>query len=218
MRTQERAALAALFCLLALLHPVARAQGDAPVPRPEVKVGDRWSYQRVDYDSGRVFGRYTMEVAFAERGVIHVVTTRAKKLEERDNTFTSDWNAVATDGRVFNPHTGLLRFPLRVGDSYRTQFEAAILKKSGRASNDRQVKVVGWEEVEVPAGKFRALKIVAEGSFQRLDNASSGTSRNVIWYVPEVRRWVKMVGENRPIGRGGRGEHTGEELLDYELK
>ena len=208
-----------IAALLLLAVPAwCAAQADVPVPRPEVKVGDRWSYQRVDYDSGRVFGRYTMEVVFAERGVIHVVTTRAKKLEEGDNTFTADWNAVSTDGRVFNPHTGLLRFPLRVGDGYRTQFETGILKKGGRSSNDRQVKVVGWEDVEVPAGKFRALKIVAEGSFQRLDTVSSGTSRNVIWYVPEVRRWVKMTGENRPIGRGGRGEHTGEELLDYKLK
>ena len=209
-----RKALALLFLLPAL----CAAQGEAPLPRPEVKVGDRWSYQRVDYDTGRVFGKYVLEVVFAERGVIHVVTTRTKKMEEGDNTFTADWNAVSTDGRVFNPHTGLLRFPLRVGDSYGTQFETALLKKGGRASNDRQVKVVGWEDVEVPAGKFRALKIVAEGSFQRLDNVSSGTSRNVIWYVPAVRRWVKMVGENRPIGRGGRGDHTGEELLDYKLK
>jgi hypothetical protein len=207
-------ALAALLALPAL----CAAQADAPVPRPEVKVGDRWSYQRVDYDTGRVFGKYVLEVAFAGRGVIHVVKTRARKLEEGDNTFTADWNAVSTDGRVFNPHSGLLRFPLRIGDSYSTTFDAAILKKQGSARNERQVKVIGWEEVTVPAGKFRALKIVAEGHFQRLDTRSSGNARNVIWYVPEVRRWVKMVGESRPLGRGGAGEHTGEELLDYKLK
>jgi hypothetical protein len=206
------------FAALLALPALCAAQADAPVPRPEVKVGDRWSYQRVDYDTGRVFGKYVLEVAFAGRGVIHVVKTRARKLEEGDNTFTADWNAVSTDGRVFNPHSGLLRFPLRIGDSYSTTFDAAILKKQGSARNERQVKVIGWEEVTVPAGKFRALKIVAEGHFQRLDTRSSGNARNVIWYVPEVRRWVKMVGESRPLGRGGAGEHTGEELLDYKLK
>ena len=50
-----------------------------------------------------------------------------------------------------------------------------------------------------------------------LGGIGSGDSRNVIWYVPEVKRWVKFMSETRPIGRG-RGEHSAEELLDYEVQ
>jgi hypothetical protein len=96
--------------------------------------------------------------------------------------------------------------------------------KGWKARNERQVDVIGWEDVTVPAGKFRALKIVSDGRFERTSDAMRGTSRNVIWYVPEVRRWVKLTLENRSdsakgkVKGKGRGEHTGEELVAYELK
>ncbi|HVJ13211.1 MAG TPA: hypothetical protein VNC62_16680, partial [Burkholderiales bacterium] len=53
--------------------------------------------------------------------------------------------------------------------------------------------VVGWEEIEVPAGKFRALKVHAEGTYQRLDRPNAGWARNTFWYVPTVKRWVKSL-------------------------
>jgi hypothetical protein len=85
-------------------------------------------------------------------------------------------------------------------------------------------RVVGWEDVEVPAGKFKALKIEAEGSWsgeiapQTTASAASqagalGTTAVVqtvnvkaetvtgrlyqaYWYAPEVKREVKSVEEN----------------------
>ena len=63
-------------------------------------------------------------------------------------------------------------------------------------------------------------KIVSEGPYQRIDNTfASGVARNVIWYVPEVKRWVKMTLESRPqSGRGRGGEFTGEELVAYRVQ
>ena len=189
------------------------------VPRPEVKVDDSWTYRRMDYDANQPRGLYTMRAVFAERGVIQMVSTYGRKEGEVDTTYTADWNAVTTVGRVFNPHTGWFRFPLQVGDSYKASFETIVPKKEANSRHQRDVKVVGWEEITVPAGRFRALKIVSEGHFQRIDNTRiSGTSRNVIWYVPEVKRWVKITLENRPqTGRGG-GEFTGEELVGYKVQ
>jgi len=205
-----RAAAAAL-----LFSGACGAQPEAPVARPEVKVGDRWTYQRMDYDARQARGKYEMEVVFAERGVIQVVSAQKNKGGEIDTTYTSEWNAVTVPGRVFNPHTGWFRFPLQVGATYEAAFEAIMPKKGVQSRNQRRVRVVGWEEVTVPAGKFRALKLISEGEFQRLDG-KSGTSRNVIWYVPEVKRWVKNTLENR--GGRGPGEHTGEELLEYRIQ
>jgi hypothetical protein len=208
----KRAALAALFSFFAAF---ACAQ---EVARPDVRVGDRWTYQRMDYDAGKSRGRYEMRVVFAERGVIQVVNTSQGKAEEVDATFTAEWNAVTSAGRVFNPHTGWFRFPLRIGDGWQSSFETILPKKQATSRNERSVKVVGWEEVVVPAGKFRALKVVADGGYQGLENTSrAGTARNTIWYVPAIKRWVKIINENRPSGRGA-GEHFGEELVDYKLQ
>jgi hypothetical protein len=207
-------ALAALSLILFL--PCA-AQAEAPVPRPDVKVGDRWTYRRMDYEANRSRGNYEMHVVFAERGVIQVVTDQ--RSGETDTTYTSDWNAVTLPGRVFSPHTGWLIFPLRSGASYRAAFEVVQLKRDHKVRHEYQVKVMGWEEVTVPAGKFRALKVESEGSFQRADDAFvSGKARSVIWYAPEVRRWVKMTREERPNRRRGGGDHSGEELVEYKLQ
>lgn len=205
-----------VLAALLLLVPVL---GGAQVPRPDVKVGDSWTYRRMDYDAGQPRGLYVMRVVFAARGVIQVVSAYGRKEGEVDTTYTEDWNAVTTVGRVFNPHTGWFKFPLQVGDTYKAAFEVIVPKKEASSRQERDVKVVGWEEVDVPAGKFRALKIVSEGHFQRIDNTHlGGTSRNVIWYVPEVKRWVKITLENRPTTGRGKGEFTGEELVGYKVQ
>lgn len=186
-----------------------------------MKVGDRWTYRRMDYNAAKALGTYETQVVFAQRGVIQLVGTGKSQDEEVDTTYTADWNAVSTAARVFYPHTGWFKFPLQVGDSYKAAYETVIPKKDIKARTERQVTVVGWEDVVVPAGKFRALKIVSEGRFQRFETSTrSGASRNVIWYVPEVRRWVKLTRETRLLaGKSkGRGEHAGEELVAYRLQ
>jgi hypothetical protein len=190
------------------------------VPRPDVKVGDSWTYRRMNYDANRPGDIFTMSVVFAERGVIQAVSLYGKKKGEVDTTYTADWNPVSSASRVFNPHTGWFRFPLRVGDTYKASYEAIEPRTKGSWRAEREVKVVGWEEVVVPAGNFRALKIVSEGQYRRTDVFGSGTSRIVIWYVPEIKRWAKRTGESRPTSAGakGKGEYTGEELVDYRLQ
>jgi hypothetical protein len=104
--------------------------------------------------------------------------------------------------------------------------------------------VVGYESVEVPAGKFNALKIEAEGRWtaeleptqtvvqgaesnsagtsitsqtqKTADKTVSGRTYKAFWYVPEVRRWVKSVEEY--YGSGGvRNERYTGELESFKL-
>ena len=110
--------------------------------------------------------------------------------------WTSDWNSVQSvlgEG-VINPDTGFFKFPLQIGDSYNTSFEIAFPQRgSVRIRREYTVKVVGWEEVLVPAGRFRALRLEAEGTYQRLDAPGRGRLRSAFWYAPEAKRWVKNI-------------------------
>jgi hypothetical protein len=212
----KRAAAAALFSFSLCLPELAAAQAEA-VAKPAVKVGDRWTYRRMDYRQNRPAGEYTIRAVFADRGVIQIVGVGKGSATEVDTTYTDEWNAVSTRERIFDPHTGWLRFPLRPGDSYPTKFESRAPKKgAAHFTQERTVRVLGWEEVVVPAGKFRALKVESAGRFQRLDQKGGGQARNVIWYVPEVRRWVKLVLETRTPR--GVVEHSGEELVSFQLQ
>jgi hypothetical protein len=99
-------------------------------------------------------------------------------------------------------------------------------------------KVVGWEDVTVPAGTFHALKIEDDGTWDavvapsvntlaggRVDaqgstavaqanrvqaHAVSGRLYKAFWYAPSVKRWVKSV-EEFYSASGQRNEaHTGQ--------
>lgn len=193
------------------------------IPRPDVKVGDSWTYR--PYDANQPRGKYTMRVVSAEQGVIQAVASWQGG--EWNATYTADWNAVKLGKRQsFNPHIGLFKFPLQVGETYSAGFHSiATIQMHGRTAqmegrNDLTVKVVGWEEVVVPAGKFRALRIVSEGSLNRTDTPrpTMRQLRHLVWYVPEIKRWAKMTIENQPLGPGFSGMYSGEELLAYALK
>jgi hypothetical protein len=105
--------------------------------------------------------------------------------------------------------------------------------------------VVGMESVEVPAGRFLATKIEAQGlcTNELLSTASNvaqgaqtspanaavalnlrktpgattqGNLYKAIWYVPEIKRWVKSVEEFYDAG-GNLSERQEEQLESSEL-
>ena len=210
----KRAAAAALFSFLLLSSGAASAQAAVkPVARPEVKADDRWIYRRSDYRAKPPVHLYELQVSFVDARAIHTVLVRQGKRRESDATWTPEWNGVVSvDDGVVEVDQGLLRFPLAVGDAY----EAAWQMRRARvgaflARHERTVKVVGWEDVEVPAGRFRALKIEASGVWRRLDKQTSGWARNTVWYVPQAKRWVKTLYEDA-------SGKVGEELVFYVVQ
>lgn len=183
-----RRALAGFLCIVAL--GAAGADDDAPVLWPQVRVGDRWTYRLTDQASVKI---YDLKVTFVGQDAIQAVSTIRGTDQEIDTTWTAEWNAVndRLTGSFF-PESGLLRFPLKPGRRYTSEYEVARprTRDSFRAKNTLEVSVVGWQEVTVPAGTFRALKIDAPGTYERLDVRRRGPLHVTLWYAPEVRRWV----------------------------
>ena len=184
----QKAAAAAFFAFCA-----SAAAQDAV--KPAVKVDDRWVYRRTDPRAKPPTIVYELRVSFVDARTIHTVIERQGGQRDSDATWTPEWNNVVSgDGTVFAQGKGLLQFPLSAGREYPAAWENQRPRTGAfHVKHERKVKVVGWEEVEVPAGKFRALKLQAEGSYRRLDKPNSGWARNTYWYVPEVKRWVKSV-------------------------
>jgi hypothetical protein len=210
----------AAFFLLLLVPGLCAAQADAPVARPAVKAGDRWTYNLMDYWSNRVTGTREWVVTAATDMIIQAVVTEPGK-PEYDESFTPEWNGVSTALGTYLPDTGLLIFPLRTGARYDAEFEMIFgPQRNWRSKHSRKVHVVGWEEIAVPAGKFRVLKIVAGGSFQRLDTSMAGTATWTVWYSPEVKRWVKFLIEDDILVGFPRGPNNkfGLELVSYKVQ
>jgi hypothetical protein len=71
-------------------------------------------------------------------------------------------------------------------------------------------KATGWEVVDVPAGKFKAL---------RLEYQRSGSNRNAacesVWYAPDAKLVVKRI-QSRPGAQRSR-DITTTELVSYKF-
>ena len=189
------------------------AQGEVPVATPAVKVDDRWIYRRTDHRVKPPTHLYELRVSFVDSRAIHTVLARQGKPRESDATWTPEWNGVVSvDDGVVEIERGMLQFPLSVGQGYTAAWRMRRPRAgSFHARHERNVKVIGWEHVDVPAGRFRALRIEAHGMWHRLDRGTSDWASNTVWYAPQVRRWVKSVYEDK-------NGKVGEELVFYVIQ
>jgi hypothetical protein len=187
----KRAAAVALF----VFCTAGIAQDHAVVAKPDVKVDDRWVYRHTDKRRKPPSAIYELRVSFVDSRAIHAVVEQQGRRRETDATWTPEWNAVvAPDEGVVDVEKGVLQFPLSPGRQYAAAWEMRRPRAGAfHVRHERKVNVVGWEDIEVPAGKFRALKVQADGHFRRLDKVTSDEARNTYWYVPQVKRWVKHV-------------------------
>ena len=137
-------------------------------------------------------------------------------------------------------------FPLKPGKSWTVDYtEINPNRVHTREQFHLVYAVKDWEEVTVPAGKFKALKVEADGDWiadvpARMSAAAgghvdvnnslsiAGTSRQgpqtftghlykAVWYVPEVGRWVKSV-EEAFDANGERNERLTTILESYTFK
>ena len=192
----------------------AAISGGALVPKP----GDHWVYKLTDRDYTVVRERkYTFRVES-----VTDTSIQARTGSKTWFRFTPDWNLTANtpgDGieRKFDPPVPVFSFPLEPGKTWQGKYRNT--RGDGRVfDNDRSVTVEGWEQVTVPAGTFKALKVSSLTYYRRVDGGGSGGGRIVFnyWYVPEVGRPVRM--EDVNIGNNGivHQDYTSE-LISYKL-
>ena len=173
-----------------------------PIPlvdsSPELRPGDRWVYE---WKSGKDSGTKTVEMI--EIKEVNKVQFYVVKIDEVDHYYyTRDlhWAASVRDSKVESrmvPPQPWFVWPLEVGRkwTHRGTFEGL----EGKTQHNDGFAVIAAETVEVPAGRFRALKVVRETDRRDSD---------LYWYAPEVRWYVKW------IGRRGEVEFQ-EQLREY---
>jgi len=195
------------------------AQGQESVDRPHVNVGDSWTYKstsfnvRDPHDDPKVdkTDQYTFEVT----------ATSQSELKGSWGTYDTDWNLKKRGVSSYDPAEVIFRFPLKAGERFKNSYKRTHGPSNSTRTEVVDIKAMGWEEVDVPAGKFRALRISVFGtSFETKENGRPTITdrfRKQIWYVPSVKRWVKRSYEGR--GTDGRLSYiTDEVLVEVKLK
>lgn len=156
------------------------------------KVGDSWTYKVTVRDYGNVSERRVTNIVGAVTDTeIHFGTKRVSA------RFDHDWNVLYSmprDGieRKFEPRIPLFSFPLEPGKVWQGKYRMS--RSDGRVYDyDMSVTAVGWEDVTVPAGTFKALKLSSVNWYRRSDGGGTAAGRIAVnrWYVPEMKRFVK---------------------------
>lgn len=178
-----RSALSVTFvlaCSAAIAQDVVNA--------PHVSVGDYWTYQ-VQFNGTVRSERHSILRADNE---IHVHTGG-----QRVTVYKGAWTMIAVRRKADNsviftltPGHKSIPFPLGVGD--KSSQVTTIRNEESRESTRRRSTwtVLGWEDVTVPAGTFRTVRLER----REVDVIAGGESNETfatIWYSPDTRRFVQ---------------------------
>lgn len=217
-----RVATALLLPALVLLHRVDAADAERAL-KPLVAPGDTWTYRTT---RPRAVELETITVTTVSESTDSIQAdvdqrpdgTAPNPEPDRTGVWTREWNSKVLSrpgigvGTVLRPHGAVFRFPMKVGDEYETAYELTTSTKSGPGPTyriRRTTKVVRWEEVVLPAGRFKTIVIESEGMAQEVGGGAWPMSVT-LWYAPEVRRQVKYQQRGWP-------NDSESELLSYKL-
>ena len=201
------------------------------VEAPIWNVGDKWVFDRegpmevtgrdaqcyaVQF-SGGIFRKDASGIALFERSTLNV-----KYMLERDQR---------KEYRGFRKK--ILNFPLTLGKQWKDLYQRDEYAGTGwtgtrygsrvEVEYQETFRVLAWEEVEVRAGKFKAIKLeykIETSWHGGMGWVSAGESKASYWYSPEVKNFVKCQYEKGYTEalteeKGGREDW---ELVSYELK
>ena len=212
---------------LASFPALAMAQDASSVAKPALHVGDTWIINRtLQKGSGNFAQQRTIQTVdrLDSDGMLIGTRLDGSPLAPQENMIGLDWSLRLLIKDEEKTTAKPLNFPMHVGDDWISEWTDP--RRSGNqltAHFKRTYKVVGWEDVTVPAGTFHALKIESKGTAEAtmvvptvvggavaaipgsattVSHAQQGgvgmlriTTFSVEYYAPEVRYFVKEVEE-----------------------
>lgn len=202
-RTSRRRLIAAgvavpLASLVAACAGTPGTRDGPPVPAPNLRRGDRWTYRARDGFRDPVVWDETREVVSADASGIAIRVTQ--KGPRVDSVRVERWTGPGTlasgalldnELRAFAPPLERWRYPLTGGQSW--SLFAANTRPDGRSGTINYYATVGgWSTIATPAGSFEAVGVRV---LVRLDDEEFWRSETICnhlyWYAPAVGATVR---------------------------
>lgn len=218
------------------------------VVAPALKAGDSWVYVDTVETGPQGWSRKTVTVT-VERvdGDSMLVANRQEGSTQPavEHLVGLDWSRTRDVNGKQQMVNRPLAFPLTQGKKWHIEYtEANPNRQHSSETIGDDYAVVGWEDVQVPAGSFKAVKIEAQGQWSAIvapgvttdahgqvnangalsvsqsqitrPHTVSGRLYKAFWYVPEQKRFVKSV-EEYYDSKGVRSSRYTEELQSSKL-
>jgi hypothetical protein len=143
------------------------AQEQEAAPAPSFRVGDSWVFEITTQKGANGFSQVKLDDTVErvdETTMVVGVKADGAPSGYVDRVVGLDWSKRQLVGGEEATTTRPFAFPMKPGDTWTVDY-VDPLRRGAQISDHvhRRYKVVGWQDVTVPAGTFRALKVVAEG-------------------------------------------------------
>lgn len=216
-KARQLGALAVLLSICGAALP--QDQPPSRVEMPGIKIGDSWTYNRLDGWTGLKQYSYVTVVTSVNEQEIRTQSGPTSNHATSSTTYDKNFNHMVTERgdekNITDPFYPHYSFPLKVGKTW--EQEMTFTRPSRKGVSWLRGEVLGWEEVNVPAGKFKALKIEVGGAYRLLWQGRNDAGRiaDTIWYAPEVKTVVKRNYET--FWYTMKTAHDVYELVEYKV-
>jgi hypothetical protein len=208
-RTAARLAVVLAQSSLAIAAEIAE--------QPIWNINDSWTYARTAHADAQTHiterSRYSLVVR-AKTQEYYTVEYSSSDSDGKPSQALQYWS-MATNFVNRGGSGGKLQeflwytWPLTVGKTWETRWFHPTVGEAPWTA-----KVRGWEDITVPAGTFRALRIELENScYYNSVDAGMCRQTDVVWYSPLVKRHVRL--ERRAYKDAYLGRNIEEELVSY---
>jgi hypothetical protein len=166
------------------------------IEAPVWNIGDKWNFT----------GNGSIEVVKADQNGYILKFSEGKYEFESQGCNTilfekATLNRInAVEGDKLKKYTMGLRkildFPLGIGKQWKYAYSSKEMGEKSLVSHDFSeiYRVLGWEDIVVQAGKFRALKLEYKRTLTGASTPYASIGEEIInqyWYSPEVKYFVK---------------------------
>jgi hypothetical protein len=201
----------------------AMASAQEKMEAPTWNVGDRWAFTRdgsievIKVDPNGYILKFSDKVCFFESQGYSAILF--------DKSTRNRMNAIEGDKRkkYVMGLSKVLDFPLSGGKQWMSAYSTTVITDIGfRQSRDysENFRVLGWDDVKVRAGQFKALRVeyrrTAVGSSSAFGTHAAEEIINHYWYSPDVKYFVKC--EYDKDWMGGEKEIFNWELTSFQSK
>jgi hypothetical protein len=150
-----------LFPLLAVAETI-----DLPIVKP----GDSWTY-RTTIEKGQSgwVQKYTESTVIrsGSTGILLSIKERGSTQAPKEQLVGTDWSRFRNINGKETVVNQPLQFPLKQGRLWEIEYTEDHPNKEHKAEQFHTTyTVIGWEDVDVPAGHFKAIKVEGEGKWK----------------------------------------------------
>jgi hypothetical protein len=203
--------------------PEIKQAPSASVESPEIKTGDTYIIEYLHPDKPE--SNYILErkVVSVGEGKITVTSRniKSKTGKARILQFTSEWNLISSrnideGGFDYSPPLKYFAFPLYPGKTWQQKSQETNIKTGTVREHTLSATVGEWEDVSVPAGTFRTIKISIQTELLDRATEQKSTGIDISWYAPTIRRSVKSVITSQNFQ--GQQERQLIQMIQYDVK